>query len=243
MTMSDPFTPFDPFDPKDKTDELTLADLRAKFAKNLKARRSEIGVTQKQIADALNISVQAVSQWETEKSYIDPIRAKMLASFLKTEMSLLLFDHNFHQPYLDKPERRRVKTLKISRAHEFFDPKYSEDRTALEGEAAAATFPSQNLIMSFEIDDESMKPDFMPGDIVFIDSKLEPLYGDIVVVQEFESRRHYLRKFKAVFSRADGITIAEYHPLNDAFPVIVVPPSGKVMPVGTLIEHRRFFRR
>lgn len=56
----------------------------------LKKARQSIGLTQAQVAEKLHISRQAVSQWETGKSYPDIENLRLLNSIYSTDLSELL---------------------------------------------------------------------------------------------------------------------------------------------------------
>ncbi|MFL2064029.1 helix-turn-helix domain-containing protein [Latilactobacillus sakei] len=61
-----------------------------KLCDQLKNARQSIGLTQDQVAEKLHISRQAVSQWETGKSYPDIENLRLLNSIYSTDLSELL---------------------------------------------------------------------------------------------------------------------------------------------------------
>ena len=53
-------------------------------------RRKELGLTQRQLANLLGISFQAVSKWENERVYPDVVMLPKLAAVLGTTVDALL---------------------------------------------------------------------------------------------------------------------------------------------------------
>lgn len=56
----------------------------------IRQRRDELGLTQQYLADKLNVTVQAVSQWENGRSQPDLDRVLLLAKLLRTSADALL---------------------------------------------------------------------------------------------------------------------------------------------------------
>lgn len=61
-----------------------------KTAEVISKRRKELGLTQNQLAQALNISFQAVSKWENGTTYPDIIMLPKVAAVLNTTVDALL---------------------------------------------------------------------------------------------------------------------------------------------------------
>jgi SOS-response transcriptional repressor LexA len=86
------------------------------------------------------------------------------------------------------------------------------------------------------IEDNSMAPEFSPGDKVLVDPGVSPVRGDFVVVSLRRGTAAIFRKHRAV-----GIDpVEELVPLNDDWPVTRRASSGKI--IGTMVEHRRYRR-
>jgi len=72
------------------------------FAENLKNLRQEKGLTQADLARALYVSQQAVSLWETGKSYPDIPTLRSLAALLKVKVDDLIAEPEYDQAQSDK---------------------------------------------------------------------------------------------------------------------------------------------
>ena len=68
------------------------------IGKRILTRRKELGMTQEQLADAVYVTPQAVSQWENQKSIPDICNIGLIASALKIEKSELISDEEKNRP-------------------------------------------------------------------------------------------------------------------------------------------------
>lgn len=65
---------------------------------NIKTLRKQMNITQEQLAQALNISSQAVSKWETHLSYPDITLLPSIADFFGVSIDFLLGYSNEPEP-------------------------------------------------------------------------------------------------------------------------------------------------
>lgn len=82
-----------------------------KLCDQLKNARQSIGLTQDQVAEKLHISRQAVSQWETGKSYPDIENLRLLNSIYSTDLSELLNCKPKKTPHVSILNRRFLITV------------------------------------------------------------------------------------------------------------------------------------
>jgi phage repressor protein C with HTH and peptisase S24 domain len=91
------------------------------------------------------------------------------------------------------------------------------------------------IAFAFEIEDDSMAPQFAKGDVVVVDRVIEPIPGDYVIAmthdQEILFRRY--RSKRAGF---------ELYPENKDWEV-VDSQDNAVTVYGVMVEHRRYRRR
>ncbi len=87
---------------------------------------------------------------------------------------------------------------------------------------------------ALELADESMLPDFRPGDRVIVDPSVKPLPGDFVVAVN-DTGTHFLKY------RPRTATAFELSPLNSDYPSLHSDHST-IQIVGTMVEHRRYRR-
>lgn len=75
-----------------------------RFGKRLKQARIKNHLTQKQVADQLNLSRQTISSWETENSYPDIDSLIKLSNFYQISLDVLLKEDVGMKEYLKKQE-------------------------------------------------------------------------------------------------------------------------------------------
>ncbi|MEE8825003.1 HTH-type transcriptional regulator ImmR [Lentilactobacillus sunkii] len=75
-----------------------------RFGERLKQARIKNGLTQKQVADQLNLSRQTISSWETENSYPDIDSLIKLSNFYQISLDVLLKEDVGMKEYLKKQE-------------------------------------------------------------------------------------------------------------------------------------------
>lgn len=94
------------------------------FAEKLKAAREAAGLSQEQFAEALGISRQAVSKWETAQSYPDTenlMAAAQILGLSVDELALEQVRDRAARPFCSAPDhrpagRRRVRPFAAMRA-------------------------------------------------------------------------------------------------------------------------------
>lgn len=93
----------------------------------------------------------------------------------------------------------------------------------------------------FEIEGDSMLPEFRPGDRVLIDPEVSPRPGDFVAARNTRQEATF-KKYRVRGIDEAGQEIFELVPLNDDYPVMRSDEHHLVV-IGTMLEHRRKFRR
>ncbi|MGO0903803.1 helix-turn-helix domain-containing protein [Clostridioides difficile] len=64
------------------------------FGENLKRLRKERNLSQEQLSEMLNVSRQAISKWESNKTYLDIENLILLRNIFNIALDDLLFDEN-----------------------------------------------------------------------------------------------------------------------------------------------------
>lgn len=89
-----------------------------RFGARLKTERIELGLTQKQVADTMNVSRQTISSWETENSYPDIDSLIQLSDLFHISLDVLLKEDVGMKEYLKKKEAlewiRPIKQVTIT---------------------------------------------------------------------------------------------------------------------------------
>lgn len=93
----------------------------------------------------------------------------------------------------------------------------------------------------FEIEGESMQPEFQEGDLVLIDPEVWPRPGDFVAARNTKQEATF-KKYRVRGITETGAEVFELVPLNPDYPVMRSDEHHLVV-IGTMLEHRRKFRR
>lgn len=202
--------------------------------------RKEAALSQQAVADRFTISRAAVAQWESGDTHPGMTKLEGLAQVLDVRLEWLA---------TGKGAKRAGDTASFS----------ENQRTAplLSWEASAA-WPNRanppggahpplitqaetgGRVFALAIEDESMSPEFTPGDHVIVDPDVIPQAGDFVVARSADDDAPALRLYRAL-ERHDGET-AELVPLNAAWPTRQIDRRQPGRLVGTMVEHRRYRR-
>lgn len=91
------------------------------FGENLKRLRKERNLSQEQLSEMLNVSRQAISKWESNKTYPDIENLMLLRNIFNIALDDLLFDEN-----KDKIEAV-IKSSKLPTNSTNYDEDESED--------------------------------------------------------------------------------------------------------------------
>lgn len=68
------------------------------FSEKLRIQRKEKGITQEQLAEALDVSRQAVSRWESDAGYPETEKLVLLAKLLDVSLDYLMLDKEAPAP-------------------------------------------------------------------------------------------------------------------------------------------------
>ena len=87
---------------------------------------------------------------------------------------------------------------------------------------------------------DSMMPEFKEGDLIIIDTQIDPQPTDLVLAESHEGIT--FKKYRSRGINEDGVEVFDLVPLNPDFPTIRSDRS-KVEIIGTVVEHRRTLRK
>jgi hypothetical protein len=102
--------------------------------------------------------------------------------------------------------------------------------------------------IAFRLGGNSMEPEFHEGEIVVVEATLEPRNGDYIIVEIIDPSQeagHALWIFSQYRPRGHHRDHPVYDlvPLNPSYKTTTVGPDNPGCIVGTMVEHRRSFRR
>lgn len=203
--------------------------------------RKEASLSQQAVADRFGISRAAVAQWESGDTHPGMTKLEGLAQVLDVRLEWLA---------TGKGTKRAGDAAASLGETQGAAPLLSWEASAAWHERATSPGGTHPLLVTradtgvrvfaLTIEDESMSPEFAPGDHVIVDPDVIPRAGDFVVARSVDDDTPALRLYRAL-ERHDG-EVAELVPLNAAWPTRQI---GRLQPghiVGTMVEHRRYRR-
>jgi SOS-response transcriptional repressor LexA len=203
--------------------------------------RKEAALSQQAVADRFGISRAAVAQWESGDTHPGMTKLEGLAQVLNVHLEWLA---------TGKGAKRAGDVITTFSENQRTVPLLSwEASAAWPNRTNPPSGARPSLITHAEIgvrafalavEDESMSPEFVPGDHVIVDPDVIPQIGDFVVARSADDDAPALRLYRAL-ERHDGET-AELVPLNAAWPTRQLDRRQPGRLVGTMIEHRRYRR-
>lgn len=209
-----------------------------KIGQRLRQARQAARMSQHEIAAQMGVSIQAVSQWENDKTVPGSNRLLSLGTILGVD-------------FLDtgslptEPGGRMFKAGKyvplVSRVSA------GDWHPAMAFESAVDMLTVQwtpkGPAFALEVHGESMMPEFRSGDIIIIDTSIEPLPGDFVVASLEGEHEATFKKFRPRGADDDGNPVIELVPLNPDYPTLTISSKSPGRIIGTMYEHRSFRRR
>ncbi|WP_307745034.1 helix-turn-helix domain-containing protein [uncultured Pantoea sp.] len=198
----------------------------------IRLRRKSLQLTQKQLAQQVNVSHVAVSQWEKEETLPRGENLLRLSEALGCAPAFLIegdgpvFSESawagLHQiPLL----AQRDVAQWLSDAGSVRQDRLMHNDMALS---------QQNF--AFRVEDQSMAPAILRDDVVIIDPSLSPQPGDSVLA--LQQQVALLRTWRQRGSE-EGVTQFELAPVNINFPELHSRRDNLKL-IGTLVELRRF---
>lgn len=112
------------------------------------------------------------------------------------------------------------------------------------GDAAEWLMTDSDLSVNafaLRIKGDSMLPDFSEGDVVIIDPTVMPYPGCFVAAKNGDNEATF-KKYRPRGINERGVDVFELVPLNEDYPSLR-SDLVEVRIIGTMVEHRRFFRR
>ncbi len=201
----------------------------------IKARRLELDLTMKQLADKVGVSEGTISRWESGD--ISNMRRDKIVSLAKTlglsPAVIMGWEEDPQVPEKTKPHRipvlgRVAAGIPLEMVEDVIDWEEIDDATAKQG-----------TIFALSIKGDSMEPRIVNGDVVIVRQQDDAESGEIVIVSVNgdDATCKRLRKYK------DGIELV---PSNPAYPPLyfsnedIVTKPVKIL--GKVIELRGKFR-
>lgn len=211
---------------------------------------AETGKTVGELADIAGVSSSAVTQWKdgptkslktapaTKLAAATGFSAMWIATGAGPEKSgIAPFDVNVRPAPPGMRAYPVISKIQAGLVKEIACPYEPGDGFAVEfGEDDASPWA-----FYLEIEGESMLPEFRPGDRVLIDPEVQPRPGDFVAARNTKQEATF-KKYRVRGIGDSGQEVFELVPLNDDYPILRSDEQHLTV-VGTMLEHRRKFRR
>lgn len=211
------------------------------FKDRLKAARKALGLRQLDVAEKLGVSVQAVSQWERGENEPEFHRALKLSEMLGIDL-INGETENKDGTYPQEFTPMVAPLLSRVAAGQWAEIMASGERPPVDRYFEVSEKPV-GAVFSLEIESGSMEPEFKAGDIIVIDSGIEPLPGDFVVAKLDNEDRATFKKYRPRGQDEDGKPVIELAPLNPDYPSLFISARTPGRIIGVMVEHRRFRAR
>ncbi|MFJ5158994.1 S24 family peptidase [Pantoea sp. NPDC088449] len=205
----------------------------------IRARRKALQLTQQTLAKGIGVSHVAVSQWEKEETVPRGENLLRLAEWLQCTAAWIIDGDG--EVFTAAPRRAPVTAvplISLAQASEWL----SEARLLLQQQATHFLYREATLsdaALAVTVEDQSMLPDYRPGDALIFDPQVAPQPGDTVLA--LVDGAAMVRFYRLQTQQHDEKTFA-LRPANDDFPHLHTATS-RLEIIGTLMELRRYRSR
>ncbi|MCK0554493.1 helix-turn-helix domain-containing protein [Pantoea ananatis] len=206
------------------------------IAKRVQSKRSELGLTQAELAERVGTSQQAIEQLENGKTK-RPRYLPELAKALGCEIDWLITGTKLGTNVVPAElGSKRIPILSYVQAGLWTE---SQEYRSYDGGMSYLLVDDDLSDNAFAliIEGDSMAPKFNAGDKIIVDPEVYPVPGDFVVALDGVKNQTVFKKFRPTGVDSHGNDIYELVPLNDDFPTLR-SETGKLSIIGTMVEHR-----
>lgn len=209
------------------------------YAKIIKTARLARKLSQEELARLVGVTKGAVSQWESGKGAPARKNQKALASALGINPAELEAVLSSGLSLLDTPlEGREVPFLAWNQLRQLSDDKKKIrvhiGKDGLSGGVVVVDGDTPADAIAASVDDDSMQPEYNPGDIIIFSPTVTPRADDTVVASVADG--HVLRRYHPRGLNRQGEPVFDLISSSPDFDTI--SSSGAKL-LGVVIEHRR----
>lgn len=198
----------------------------------IRLRRKSLQLTQKQLAQQVNVSHVAVSQWEKEETLPRGENLLRLSEALGCAPAFLIEGDG---PVFSESAWAGLHQIPLLAQRDvaqwLSDPASVRQDRLMHNDMALS-----QQSFAFRVEDQSMAPAILRDDVVIIDPSLSPQPGDSVLA--LHQQVALLRTWRQRGSE-EGVTQFELAPVNINFPELHSRRDNLKL-IGTLVELRRF---
>ncbi|MEB5705681.1 helix-turn-helix domain-containing protein [Pantoea anthophila] len=198
----------------------------------IRLRRKSLQLTQKQLAQQVNVSHVAVSQWEKEETLPRGENLLRLSEALGCAPAFLIEGDG---PVFSESAWAGLHQIPLLAQRDvaqwLSDPASVRQDRLMHNDMALS-----QQSFAFRVEEQSMAPAILRDDVVIIDPSLSPQPGDSVLA--LQQQVALLRTWRQRGSE-EGVTQFELAPVNINFPELHSRRDNLKL-IGTLVELRRF---
>lgn len=206
------------------------------IASRMKQRRKALGLTQLELANSIGISQQSIESIENGRTH-KPRNILELAKALQCNPEWLLNGKNIIPLAEITSNSKSIPLFNYTQAACYKENDLITDETS-NYEYVLVNNSISDQSFALHIEGDSMKPQFEEGDLVVIDTKIEPTPGEFV----FAKNRNNEGTFKKFRPLGVGVNDFELVPLNTDYPTLR-PSEHNIYIVGVMVEHRIYRRK
>jgi len=189
----------------------------------IKELREHSNWIQKELAKKLNVSIQAVSAWETGLRTPNANQRQRLCELFKiSEPELFGGSEQSGIPV------QRIPLISWVRAGKFTE--ISDPYPAGSAEEWIYTCTTGENIFALRVENDSMEPEFREGDIIIIKPQVDVTSGDYIVVADRQLNKATFKQYKQYGNKII------LHPLNPKYPEIELDHDERYHIVGKVEE-------
>lgn len=209
------------------------------YAKIIKSARINRGLSQEELARRIGVTKGAVSQWESGESTPSRKNQKALANELGIKASELEAMLSSGLSLLDTlPEGREIPFIDWRNLSQL-DFSTSSHKAAiradgLSGGVVVVDGDTPTDAIAASVEDDSMAPEYHPGDVIIFSHSVAPRAGDAVVAAVPDG--HVLRRYSPRGLNRAGEAVYDLVSSSPDFDTI---SSSSAKLLGVVIEHRR----
>lgn len=198
----------------------------------IRLRRKSLQLTQKQLAQQVNVSHVAVSQWEKEETLPRGENLLRLSEALGCAPAFLIEGDG---PVFSESAWAGLHQIPLLAQRDvaqwLSDPASVRQDRLMHNDMALS-----QQSFAFRVEDQSMAPAILRDDVVIIDPSLSPQPGDSVLA--LQQQVALLRTWRQRGSE-EGVAQFELAPVNINFPELHSSRDSLQL-IGTLVELRRY---
>lgn len=209
------------------------------YAKIIRSARLNRKLSQEELARRIGVTKGAVSQWESGESAPSRKNQKALATELGISRAQLEAVLSSGLSLLDTlPEGREVPFLAWKNLSQLTNSTVKARPTVraddLSGGVVIVDGDTPLDAIAASVDDDSMAPEFHPGDIIIFSASIVPRADDTVVAAVTDG--HVLRRYSPRGLNRQGEKVFDLVSLSPDYDTI---SSSTAKLLGVVIEHRR----